>query len=153
TAAKAGSKPMQVRWSLQPRRQDGQNCRLCGFWSEVEVRGLDQVVAGGAGFDAALLNGEVAAACIENDAFLGGDVNFVFGAGDVQALAGQQFQMIVLRLDTHRSLVGDQFDPELAHEHAQPLADAHEEFFDDTDVGRAACVEHQVVLRGQLQMP
>ncbi|MNP38704.1 hypothetical protein D3C76_1322380 [compost metagenome] len=116
------------------------------------TRRLGLVVPGRPRFDAARIEDVVASAAIEGDFLFCRDADFVFGAGNRQFVAGQQLELVVLRLHGDRALIGDQFDPQLAHEYAQTLADAEEQTLDHTEVGVAAGVEHQVVLRGQLQV-
>ncbi|KPW28238.1 Unknown protein sequence [Pseudomonas amygdali] len=144
---------MELEWRVNHRRQLRYRCGLRGFARDVlEVRRLDVVIARSARFDAARVEGDVAAAGVEGDFFLRRNTDFVFAADDVQPVASKQFQLVVLRLHAHRALVGDQLDAQLAHEQAQPLAHAHEQALDHTDVGFATGVEHQVVLCGQLQV-
>ena len=118
----------------------------------VEVRRLDVVVACRARFDAVLVEGDVTATGIEGDFLFCRDADFIFGAGDFQPMARQQLQFVVLRLDAHRPLIGDQLDPQLAHEQAQALPHPHKQALDHADIGAGPGVDHQVVLRGQLQV-
>ncbi|MNV59413.1 hypothetical protein D3C71_1518330 [compost metagenome] len=89
-----------------------------GWAQVVEVRRLDVVVPLGTGLDTALIQGDVAATGIEGDFLLGDDVDFVFSAGDAQPVTGHQLQRVVLCLDTHWPLVGDQLDTQFAHKQA-----------------------------------
>ncbi|MCY1540886.1 hypothetical protein D9M68_765520 [compost metagenome] len=68
-------------------------------------------------------------------------------------MPGQEFHAVVLRLQAHCALVGDELDAELAYEQAEPFTDSHEQALDDADVGFAPGVEHQVVPGRELQVP
>lgn len=96
--------------------------RHAGWATVVKMRRFDVVVPCRARLDVVLIQGDVAATGIEGDFLLGGDADFVFGAGDLQRMAGHQFQGVVLRLNAHWPLVGDQLHSELVDEQAQPLA-------------------------------
>ncbi|MNM88184.1 hypothetical protein D3C81_1003870 [compost metagenome] len=63
-----------------------------------EVRGLELVVARRPRFNAACIEAEIAAPAIEGDFLFRGDMDFVFGAGNRQPVASEQFQGVVLRL-------------------------------------------------------
>ncbi|MCY1292464.1 hypothetical protein D9M71_272320 [compost metagenome] len=67
-------------------------------------------------------------------------------------MAGEQFQAVVLRLDLHRALVGDEFQPQLAHEQADALPHPDEQALDHAHGGVVAGVGDEVALGGQLQM-
>ncbi|MNN64890.1 hypothetical protein D3C81_1803620 [compost metagenome] len=55
---------------------------------ELVMRRLDQVIASRALFDAARIEAEIAAAAVEVDSLFRGQVDFIFGTGDVQAKTG-----------------------------------------------------------------
>ena len=101
------------------------------FTVEALVERCAHVKAG----DTVLVHADVGAGGVEEDFLLRGDVDFIFGADDVQPHARENFHAVVLRLNLHRTLVGDELHAQLAHEQAQALAHANEQALDHADVG------------------
>ena len=71
------------------------------------LRRLDHEVAGHAQLDVAALEGQVGAAAHQGDVLLRGDQHVLLAGADLHALLGLQADVVLLRLQQHRPLVGD----------------------------------------------
>ena len=72
-----------------------------------KIRGFDVDITASTELNPIGIEGDIASSSVNDDFFLCHNVNFAISTDNLQILARQELQLIVLRLNRHGPLIGD----------------------------------------------